>query len=180
MCLHPSPSCIHTIGRVIIHSFIHSSISLHSFFYLPIHFSTDMSSIEEHRKSSKAEWFPLRKPKTTVEVVLLKPGPPSHCHRGQDSSGWGSLGIQDSPELKRGWQAQARNCGHFARWSKGIRYGHCYARPAGPHQEGSQAWCWVEAGHIIYSSVLHLSGTETAEPRISGNQKNGYLYGWPW
>lgn len=78
-----------------------------------------------------------------------------------------------------GWQAQARNCGHFARWSEGIRYGHCYARPAGPHQEGSQAWCWVEAGHITYPSRLHLSGTETAEPRISGNQKMGTCMGGP-
>lgn len=60
---------------------------------------------------------------------------------------------------------------------KGIGYGHCYARPAGPHQEGSQAWCWDEAGHTIYSSLLHLSGTETAEPRISGNQKMGTCMG---
>lgn len=44
----------------------------------------------------------------------------------------------------------------------------------------SQAWCWVEAGHIIYSSMLHLSGTETAEPRYLRESENGYLYGWPW
>jgi hypothetical protein len=43
----------------------------------------------------------------------------------------------------------------------------------------SQAWCWVETGHIIYSSMLHLSGTETAEPRISGNQKMGTCMGGP-
>lgn len=63
---------------------------------------------------------------------------------------------------------------------KGVGYGHCYARPAGPHQEGSQAWCWDEAGHTIYSSLLRLSGTETARASYLRESENGYLCGWPW
>lgn len=46
-------------------------------------------------------------------------------------------------------------------------------------RRGSQAWCWDEAGHTIYSSLLRLSGTETAEPPISGNQKMGTCVGGP-
>lgn len=50
---------------------------------------------------------------------------------------------------------------------KGVGYGHCYARPAGPHHEGSQAWCWDEAGHTIYSSACCALAAQRQQSLVS-------------